>query len=339
MDNYYSKQFLNDCHQMFIEEAAILIASPFQALCSLEAIAELGIMKPDFYVFGSDQSAEMTGRFLTKKGHEFHRVDITKNAIEAIKLNRKYPKYKYVIVGDYFSENFFLMSMIMIERKGYIIYVDDGNSTLSMIPPAARRRLVFNRSKNIFYKFLLLLKNLKQLKRYFFTFYELENKEFPLPIIKNSLTSIRNGHNGIPHGVFIIGTNSSQLGHQKSEYIGELKTILHYFNCKYPDENIYYCPHRRDLNEYDEVCKILGIELFNTEYSVEIDFAMRGISPKSVIGFGSTALLTLKYMFPDSTIIDIIFHHEDKSLVKDYRVIENEYRNIGIKVLEIEDIM
>ena len=78
--------------------------------------------------------------------------------------------------------------------------------------------------------------------------------------------------------------------------------------------------------------------MHNTEVSVEIDFVTNDIYPLVVIGFGSTALLTLKYIFPKASIIDLVFHHSDDALVKEYRSIEQEYRKQGISVVELDDL-
>ena len=36
--------------------------------------------------------------------------------------------------------------------------------------------------------------------------------------------------------------------------------------------------------------------------------------------------------------IDLVFHHRDDALVKEYRSIEQEYRKQGISVVELEDL-
>lgn len=324
---------------LMIDDTLILVASPFQALNAIMAVKEFNINDPVFFIIGNDLSSEMTRKFVCKYGYTYRRIGIAKTAIETLRHSREYNKFKRIIVGDYFSIPFFLMSLVLIARGGHIIYVDDGNSTLSLLPPVSRKRLTFKKySKQIFYKLLTIYKKSKHISRSFFTFYDVEDKGFPLPIIKNTLSRIRQGVNKSLTNIYIIGTNTHQLQIQKTEYISQLERISKYIKVAYPEHDLFYCPHRRDLNQYDSDCKRLGIYLYNTEMSVEIDFITDKIYPKAVIGFGSTALLTLKCMFPKSNIIDLVFHHADETLVKEYRAIELEYKSKGINVVELNDL-
>lgn len=321
------------------ENTAILVSSPFQALNALEAIKDINIDSPDFFVFGNDNNAEMTKKFVSERGYSYKSVRLADSAFNAIRNCREYNSYKRIIVGDFFSIPFFLTSLALITRHGQIIYVDDGNSTLGLLPPFSRKRLAFrNTLKNLFYKLLLFYKESKQVSRFFFTFFDVEGKGFPFPVIKNNFAILRGNVNVFNKDIYIIGTNTSQLQIARSEYRSQLDLISKYVKTIYPGENIFYCPHRRDLNQYDFDCESIGISMYNTKVSVEVDFATNEISPIAVIGFGSTALMTLKYMFPESNIIDLVFHHADETLVEEYRAIELEYRSKGIKVVELNDL-
>lgn len=321
------------------EDTVILVSSPFQTLNALEAISALNIDNPVFLILGNDVSAKMTGELVTKCGYSFECVSVLSSAFEIIKNCRKYGKHKRIIVGDYYSIPFFLMSMAMIVRGGHIVYVDDGNTTLSLLPPVSRKRLLFkNIIKQTFYNLLHIYKNSKHISRSYFTFYDVEDRGFPLPVIKNNLTRMSQNISVSPRDIYIIGTNTHQLQLTRAEYVYQLELILNYVKVAYPGHRVFYCPHRRDLNQYDSDCETLEICMYNTEASVELDFVTNGIYPSVVIGFGSTALLTLKYIFPKASIIDLVFHHSDDTLVKEYRSIEQEYRKQGIRVVELDDL-
>lgn len=321
------------------ENTAILVSSPFQVLNALEAIRDINIDSPDFFVFGNDNSAEMTKKFVSERGYSYMSVRPANSAFKSIRNCREYHSYKRIIVGDFFSIPFFLTSLALITRYGQIIYLDDGNSTLGLLPPFSRKRLSFsNTLKNLLYKLLLFYKDSKQVSRSFFTFYDVEGKGFPFPVIKNNFAMMKGNVNVSNKDIYIIGTNTYQLRIARSEYISQLEMIRKYVKTTYPGQHIFYCPHRRDLNQYDSDCETLGISIYNTKVSVEVDFATNEISPMVVIGFGSTALLTLRYMFPKACIIDLVFHHNDEALVKEYRSIEREYKRKGISVVELDDL-
>lgn len=321
------------------EDTVILVSSPFQALNALEAISALNIDNPVFLILGNDVSAKMTGELVKKCGYSFECVSVLSSAFEIIKNCRKYGKHKRIIVGDYYSIPFFLMSMVMIVRGGHIVYVDDGNSTLSLLPPVSRKRLLFkNIIKQTFYNLLHIYKNSKHISRSYFTFYDVEGKGFPFPVIKNNFTIMKRNVNVSNKDIYIIGTNTYQLQIARSDYIAQLEMISKYVKTTYPGQHIFYCPHRRDLNQYDSDCETLGVSIYNTKVSVEVDFATNEISPMVVIGFGSTALLTLRCMFPKACIIDLVFHHNDEALVKEYRSIEREYKRKGINVVELNKL-
>ena len=211
------------------ENTAILVSSPFQSLNALEAIKELDISNPFFYIFGEDRSSIMTRDFISKRGYEYKCVPIAKNAFDLIKKSKEYNKYKTIIIGDYFSVPFFLVSMVLIARHGHIIYVDDGNSTLTLLPPSSSKRLYFNGIlKLLFYKFLILYKDSKHVSRSFFSFYDIEDKGFPIPVIKNKFTMIGQNLNIIPKDVYIIGTNTHKLQIDREDYISQLGRINKY---------------------------------------------------------------------------------------------------------------
>ena len=108
-----------------IDEAAIFVSSPFQALCALEAINEFKVKRPVFYLQGHEISYEMTRKYLIKNGFTYIDVAETSNAFEAIKIHHRHKKFQYLFVGDYFSCGHFLLSMLWSKINATIVYLDD----------------------------------------------------------------------------------------------------------------------------------------------------------------------------------------------------------------------
>ena len=72
---------------------AIIVRSPFQVICALEAIHKFEINAPIFFVQGNDNSARMTSDYITAQGYQLINVDETKNTVDAIRRNIKHKKY------------------------------------------------------------------------------------------------------------------------------------------------------------------------------------------------------------------------------------------------------
>lgn len=322
------------------DNVAIIVSSPFQAICAIEAIKKFDLYSCSFYLPGNDRSIQMTMDFLEHRGYMYVNIENTTSALRLIKKNNNYKKFDTVLVGDYFAANHFILSLLWTKRNSTIIYVDDGNSTLSLLPPFSRKR--FNEGSNIrrlFYRLLLLYYKFRGLRNLFFSCFDIRPSDFPMQLVHNSFDTLK--HHSIKNvskGVYIIGTNTSQIGWDRSLYSNYLQTIASYVRSRYVNEEIFYCPHRYDNNLWEEDCTRLGIKMFYTKISVEVDFIQSGIEPLCVIGFGSTALVTLHYIYPKAQITDIVFHSHDKVIEDEYREIENRYSEYGIDVVEISDL-
>lgn len=321
------------------KKTAIIVRSPFQVICALEAIQTFEITFPLFFVLGIDNSAKMALDYIALKGYEVLEVEETKNTIDAIKTHIQHEKYETIIVGDYFSYGELVLSSLWIESKGTIIYMDDGNSTLSMLPPANQRRTTnwgFS-GRKVFEKILEANIRRKGVKKLFFSIYDVDGK-LPFKVVRNNFLQLSSEmRDASQNGIYIIGTNSNALGWSKDEYVDRIRIIKEYVQSHYTGQNIYFCPHRMDKNDNDSIAKELGIDIFDTKVSVEVDFVSRNVFPKIVIGFGSTALLTLKKMFRESVVISIKFDERNK-ISESYIPIEKEYINEGILVCDLSEM-
>ena len=324
-----------------IQEAAFLVASPFQALCAIEAISFFKVQKADFYILPEGVSSKMTFDFLLKQGYKGELMPSEGNSYLLKWIKKGHKKYDYIFIGDYFFGNV-LYTWLWTNRGAFIIYLDDGNSTLGLLPPVQRNRFGAYESfkKRISCRVYSFLKDLKRVHRCFFSMFELEGRGFPYPAIKNNFEVLKSGIHDTPmKGVYIIGTNTRDLGIEKNSFIKNLECIKNYISQHDLQDSIYYCPHRRDENNYDKELKKLGMMIFTTQVSVEVDFVQQRLYPLYVFGFGSTAMLTLKLLYPKANIINFIMHTNSRELDAEYRGLEKEYSRYGIPEVEIDHLL
>lgn len=321
------------------KDTAVIVRSPFQALCAIEAIKEFRINKYSFYIYGNDKTARMTTSYVESLGYICQSVEEGNNTIDIIIKQRKHKKYEALIIGDYYSYIEFLIASLWSKRDAVIIYVDDGNSTLELLPPTNRRRrtgwgFTLRTVCDVAFCGLIGIKNVKE---FFFSIFNIEGY-IPYEVVHNDFKSLSiNENERLKQGIYIIGTNTTALKWDTEQYLEKLKNIHAVLVKRYPDQRIYYCPHRNDRNDNDYICKTAGFELFNTDVSVEVDFVNRNIYPMVIIGFGSTALLTVKMIFKDVKTVSIEFAGNDP-MQKVYKPIEELYAMHGVNVSSLKDL-
>ena len=319
-----------------ISEALFIISSPFQAICALEAIDYYKITSPHILLFDTPIIRKMTYPILQDHGETCF-LKVTGGGTLAIikallkQLNRN--KYDIIFIGDYFSYFHYVTALFMSKRHARYIYLDDGNSTLTIMPPSSRQRGRSKRER----KYLQIwdfFSNVKTIKKSFFSIYDL-GEEFPFDVEKNTLSSFVGNNVNVQSGIYVIGTDSSFLHLKDRTYSDYLKALDKYIKESYGEENVYYCPHRRDENDFHQLVDELGWHYRDSEYGVEIDFLRKNIYPLLVVGFGSTALYTLKKIFSKTSIETIYIVFVEDHMNNAYRAIEKEFSQYGIRTIFI----
>lgn len=310
------------------DKALFIINSPFQGLCMLEAIRYFDIK--DYDVILREDSIEKNNAMLEKlfqdQSIKYHRVKIN-HIIKDVLLNirRISTKYTRFFIGDYYSGGIcaYSMSLFLAARYAEITYLDDGAQTFRAFstPPYPRfksKRLLYLVRA---YEFLNFYKRISS--NNFFTIFNVSSNKYnvyhnDLSLLKEKLLK------GKVEGSFIIGTNSSSLP-LNEDYLLLLERVIN--RLRKESEEITYCPHRRDKNikKVLDFCRNNDVKIFETEVSVEYDFIERHINPKHVIGFGSSALFSLKALYPDATIENVRVELTDKSHQQRY---ERNYRKM-----------
>ena len=324
-----------------MNKSLIIACSPFQIICALEAISYFGIKDFDFFLplTGKDQKSSSECKdILTENGISFKEFQFSslKEQLNYYKNNR-IKRYSKIICGDYIDLNQRLLMHLSCKKNSKIIFVDDGNSTLKIFETEfSMWKHIGPRGKLKLFLINLIHKPQKENIFFYSIFDSPSNRN---QIIKNNLSNIKSEIEGVQKGVYVLGTVASVLNPLLKESSIEefVDKIFLYLKSKYPTEEIYYCPHRRD-KENESINSMLEthkINLFPTKVSVEFDFIREEINPLFVIGFGSTALFTLKKIYPNSCISSISMTLTDKKINEEYELIERKYLESNIEMLNV----
>lgn len=328
---------------MNTEGVLFIVNSPFQCLCMFEAIHHFSIKEYDVVLRpdSSELNNQMVIRILEEKRIPFKvgkMSPLVSGLLPYLFKNNK--KYSVLFNGDYYSGGLcaYAYSLICAKRKAKIVYFDDGVETLRVFskPPLKRYN---NWRVWIVMKFYETLKLLKGIgKPYYFTVFNVNSPKFVIK--KNSLSTLRQKMKETqPSGAYIIGTNFDGVDVDKEDYFALLGNLINYCRKHYPNEPILYCPHRRnkdnaELINYLETEKVC---MFDTKISVEYDFVQRGISPVYVSGFGSTALYTLKIIFPQATVDNVCLRLKTQTAAISAfdKLYEVQCREIGVGQIDL----
>ena len=313
--------------------AVFIVNSPFQALSSISVVKQNKFDSLAFYVINGEGSFEKTTALLKQYGFHYIVIDRLLHWFSLIKRVSFMGHFQTVYVGDYFSIKEYIIAMAASSLRANVVYLDDGNSTLSIAPPVSRKRYYSVKNRLAWCVFGGIAW-LKRLRFSFCSIYDIEGK-VKYPVKTNDLSCLINTNLAKPKiGYYIIGTNIRDSKIRNHTYIDYLNKVISFLRKSDENETIYYCPHRRNPETYSEFLEMNNIKIFNTEISVEVDFCSKGINPKIIIGFGSTALITLRSIFSETEVVNcrIDFKNEKQNIA--YKSIEKYMQTYHIHTLE-----
>lgn len=322
-------------------KSLMIVSTPLQVLCAISAIEHFGIGKYDLIFFSANSQCER----INKRGIDillffdipFKRMILSKTKILSF-LMRESTRYSDIYVGDYFFEHQALFAAVSANKNAKITFLDDGNSSY-LITLKSATSLLFKKeafAKRFFLRFLIeilyVLKNISHTNLY--TFFNVKECE-GWRIASNNFECFRYTTNKKQEGVFIIGTTVSIFPNGDEDYMKYLSAVNDYCRMKYPRELIFYCPHRTSNfdKEHADFIAALNLDIFNTEYTIEFDFFKKNINPHFVIGFASSALYSLKKIYPKSTVESVLFE-SNRKYRKEYLLIQEYYAPL-IKFIKI----
>jgi hypothetical protein len=216
------------------------------------------------------------------------------------------------VVGDYGSK--FARLIRLLRSLGFIkniVYLDDGVATLLYVKRG------FLKNERVFSMFSHIEFGCKELSH-------------------NSFENIRQNKflSSVKSVSAFIGQKLSLAGFCTDD--DYYKILTQFFNMN-PEIEWLYIPHRGESdNAINKISKLPNVSLMKLEYCVEYYFLREMIHPIRVASFISSALLTLKTIFPNSECISIQSSCLDFSRISHLEEIKSAFQEKGIKRIKIE---
>lgn len=344
---------------------AFIVASPFQVLCVVEAIAEFGI--DDYLVVAILEEGDVRNSQLLQMLNDFTLKYVTMTLydteamLEDFLLDKNYfstpPKrlYDRVMMGDYFSIEQRELCYLYANSHATVLYMDDGATTIELLKgntvqgkPLSwyeKRKWM----KRIYKPTLALRENIHEKWKtkgilpsnsLFSIYHDISTRKFS--VYPNTLTHINKESSNIQerNGVYIVGTNIPMyckvMGIAVPQYEGILWQKLSEIRETFPNEEIIYIPHGRDENRVVmRFCEMLRIKYNKLNEAVEYHFICMNIYPSQVYGFGSTALFTLKKIYPKTKVTNWLLVNTEAYWYGDYKSVALYYDSHGITTEKI----
>ena len=317
-------------------KSLFVVNSPFQCLCMLEAISYFKITDYNVLISYLDNtSTPMVEKLLKEKKIKYsktHFNHIVKSIFPLI--FKPHRRYKNIFLGYYYNYCDLAAAYIYGAFRGQIYYLDDGIQAYEIFSDNPRKRFRNTITFIIFlYKIIGMIKMMPKEK--FFTIYDVQSKE--IEIIRNPFNCLICTNEETRKDIYIIGTNTDIIKFSNHSYFDYLISINKIIRDKYPNDDVYYCPHRRDSNNSKifNFCKQNGISIFHTTISVEYDFAITGIYPRIIIGFNSNALYTLHFMFKNAEVYTVEYDTIPETRNKETKLLRKKLNDVGIKSLQL----
>ncbi len=314
-----------------------IVASPFQCLCLFEALSFFQITDYDVLVGYSDElSLSKIDALLRVKGIDYSKARIAHVIKDILPLWKRIKKsYSNFIIADFNNRNGYSLACLLGEKHSTICFIDDGAQAYGFFatPPTRKH---YKQSVEFVFSLYNYIGRLKSFERpVYYTIYGVQSDEFD--IFRNNLSLMKSNASTERKDVFIIGTNSSMLSFKNHSYFDYLENLFKWIRYNCSGNNMFYCPHRRDLNNEDVIafCKRNRVQVFDTEISVEYDFINQSINPMAIIGFNSNALYTLHQIYPASNCYTIKFELKDDIQDKNNNMLTNKMQEQGIMVLDV----
>lgn len=324
-----------------MKKSLIIVASPFQLLCAINAIREYSILEYKIILIQSERLDQMEdiAKYFKLKWEvqppivfkkKFGTLRLAKKALHPLKNN-----YDNLIVGDVRDVNLMLKGLSIGKLFKKIIIVDDGNIMLSYF---SGTMITSFRSK-IYWQLLQFVAKLRKITIEYFTIYNADSSKFN---IKKNHLQLQNSNNAKKEVIFFVGTNShvhcDYYGYKKEMYLDILKAILSKIANESTTQIEYIAHGRESFPDVKSICDSLAISYVRPKNCIELYVLENNIDLKYVYGFGSSALYNLKLIYPNANVYNIKLFGNDKSKIAEMDSVSKAYNSIGIEDYDLEII-
>lgn len=326
--------------------SVFVIGSPFQALCAIEAIRDFEIS--DYKIILPISPNESRNRqlfsILNDFGMKYELFDADKLKAKKILLNecgvilkRIGKKYNRAFIGDYYQILYKSIALSYLDNGSPMIYLDDGNSSISLFRGIRKKEDLKSRCVNLFFSSLAYIKGIVSDKFFYTIYYDINaGKFFKYPNHFSHLFFHKEEEGNERGGVIFVGTNISafckQMEIQECMLEDVISRLFVEIHKEYPSQEIVYVPHGRDANLHiRDICVQHNIIYRPIGVAIEYFLYKERFFPLAVYGFSSTALFNLKKMMPHIRAVNYIIDKKDAPYYEYFNSISEYYQKNAIE--------
>ena len=329
--------------------SVFVVTSPFQALCAIAAIRQLEITdyKMFLYVPRSDPRNSQTIKLLKDNDIEYtlYKTYSFLNTFLNYRFKlgaicRRKNHYLRLFVGDFRNYMQLYIGANYVSNSSSLIYLDDGNVTIALLKDQITNPL--SGLNKLLFTIISKYRNITPFKNMMTIYDDIPNTKYHISPLNLSyaIRGKKNKSSEGGKGVFVVGTNIKlyclAMQYKYDDYVNKLDEIMYRLRLEYPKEPVIYIPHGRDTSEdAQDICHRYGCEFRKLDVMVEIELLRLSYSPLAVYGFTSSALYTLKKLYPDIKVVNILFDGDkNNGYYKEYLVTSKYYERNGIELIK-----
>lgn len=327
--------------------SVFVVCSPFQAICAISTIRQLEI--DDFKIIAFLQKGEVRNSQIEGVFRYFNIDYISLSPSRFFETNyfrfkplfKSNNQYCRLFIGDYRRTFLYCLGCSFVSDNSHIVYLDDGNISISLLKGRNAEPI----SKNAMRLFELYRKRrgFCFFKNFLTIYSDISNPNYNIEglqldiLTKSSSTSL-----SIDKNIYIVGTNLDSycgtLGLAEDRFVCELDNLFCNLRMLYPKDSIIYIPHGRETKEYARaICDKYNAKFLKPSTTIEVELISATSRPEAIYGFTSTALFTLKKLFPDTKVFNVVFDsfNKDNPFVVDILDCSLYYSQNGIEQINI----
>lgn len=316
------------------------VASPFQGLCAIATIRQLHITDYIFYALLIENSPRNKQLLLLLEQYGItYQTVYYKGGINIIfdwlrAMLPKQNRFRRLFVGDFRNIYGLLNGCKSISNGSNVVYLDDGNFTISLLDNTFKPKGKWLQSiKNT----ILAFRDIRPEINLLTIFADIPNSAYNIQGLDMSqlLSSKYNDVDQL-QGVVVVGTNSldycKALNIEPEVFYSHFINLLEMMKQHYPTDRITFVPHGRDNNiKIKEICDKHDVIYKPTSIMIELELLMYENKPKAVYGYTSTALFTIKKIFKNTEVYNILPKADkDNDYFQQYLSCSNYYKKHGI---------
>ena len=320
--------------------------TPFQVLCAVAAIRQLEI---DDYLFlaklprgevRNSQTMALLEKYHINYKQPFFFTRLSLLFYMCVAFLHRKNRYKRLFIGDLRDVSSYYVGFNYVSDNCQVVFLDDGNFTINYLQdsisepmePSHRKRLdkiAKRRNMEVGHNFLTIYGDIESPKNHVC--------QLDLHcVVNNKESKARQAKD-----VYIVGTNIERycvpLEIPEDVYIEKLGKLMQDLRQQYPEDKIYFIPHGREYKKYGQrLCEQYGCIFQRPKMMIELELLNMQNPPKAILGYTSTALHTLKKIFPAAKVVNILFQSpEDNPFYQDYVMCSEYYQKNGIELVKL----